>query len=210
MLWVTASFRQTSRPSPSLKAARYSILIFLRDANGTKPRFGKAVVAVDSVRNHRAQQKPFSGRLHRGRTVHRRPPRFSWMRRKALPGPMPTISVLLFSHVLTSGTILWDQYNRQRSTISLRFDFDRTTYELIPDQKWRTHGLSTRDAPRFYRASLSLHGDTRTLHSPRLRRLRTGEWPHLPPITSGHKYPTRRPIQGHERLQPAGAPMGRT
>jgi hypothetical protein len=57
---------------------------------------------------------------------------------KLLPWPMPdNIGYSYSSHVLSQWTILWDQHNRQRlHYFHCCFDIDRTTYELIPDQKW--------------------------------------------------------------------------
>jgi len=57
---------------------------------------------------------------------------------KLLPWPMPdNVGYSYSSHVLSQWTILWDQYNRQRlHYYHCCFDIDRTTYELIPDQKW--------------------------------------------------------------------------
>src|SRR5215813_8308938 len=57
---------------------------------------------------------------------------------KLLPWPMPdNVGYSYASHVLTQWTILWDLHNRQRIYyFHCCFDFDRTTYELIPDQKW--------------------------------------------------------------------------
>ena len=57
---------------------------------------------------------------------------------KLLPWPMPdNIGYSYSSHVLSQWTILWDQYNRQRlHYYHCCFDIDKTTYELIPDQKW--------------------------------------------------------------------------
>jgi hypothetical protein len=57
---------------------------------------------------------------------------------RLLPWPMPdNIGYSYSSHVLSQWTILWDQYNRQRlHYFHCCFDIDRTTYELIPDQKW--------------------------------------------------------------------------
>jgi len=57
---------------------------------------------------------------------------------KLLPWPMPdNIGYSYSSHVLSQWTVLWDQYNRQRLYYyHCCFDIDRTTYELIPDQKW--------------------------------------------------------------------------
>jgi hypothetical protein len=57
---------------------------------------------------------------------------------KLLPWPMPdNIGYSYSSHVLTQWTILWDQYNRQRlHYYYCCFDFDRTTFEMAPDQHW--------------------------------------------------------------------------
>src|ERR1700684_198485 len=57
---------------------------------------------------------------------------------KLLPWPMPdNIGYSYSSHILSQWTILWDQYNRQRLPyFHCCFDIDRTTYELLPDQKW--------------------------------------------------------------------------
>src|SRR5580704_9944133 len=55
---------------------------------------------------------------------------------KLLPWPMPdNIGYSYSSHVLTQWTILWDQYNRQRLPyFYCCFDFDRTSFELVPDE----------------------------------------------------------------------------
>lgn len=57
---------------------------------------------------------------------------------KLLPWPMPGNTGYSYSsHVLTQWTILWDQYNRQRlHYYYCCFDFDRTTFEMFPDQHW--------------------------------------------------------------------------
>ena len=57
---------------------------------------------------------------------------------KLLPWPMPTDTGYSYSsHFLTQWTILWDQYNRQRlHYFYCCFDFDRTTFELMPDPHW--------------------------------------------------------------------------
>jgi len=59
-------------------------------------------------------------------------------RGKLLPWPMPhDIGYSYSSHFLTQWTILWDQRNRQRlHYFYCCFDFDRTTFELVPDQHW--------------------------------------------------------------------------
>src|ERR1700693_2169251 len=57
---------------------------------------------------------------------------------KLLPWALPdNIGYSYSSHFLSQWTILWDQYNRQRLYYyHCCFDFDRTTYELIPDKTW--------------------------------------------------------------------------
>jgi len=58
--------------------------------------------------------------------------------RKLLPWPMPDNTGYSYSgYVLSQWTILWDQYNRQRLPYYYCcFDFDRTTFELMPDKHW--------------------------------------------------------------------------
>jgi hypothetical protein len=57
---------------------------------------------------------------------------------KLLPWPMPeNVGYSYSSYFLTQWTIVWDQYNRDRLMyFYCCFDFDRTTYELIPDRHW--------------------------------------------------------------------------
>jgi hypothetical protein len=57
---------------------------------------------------------------------------------KLLPWPMPDNTGYSYSgYFLSQWTILWDQYNRQRQPwFYCCFDFDRTTFELVPDPKW--------------------------------------------------------------------------
>jgi hypothetical protein len=57
---------------------------------------------------------------------------------KLLPWPMPDNTGYSYSgYFLSQWTIIWDQYNRQRLPYYYCcFDFDRTTYELFPDQHW--------------------------------------------------------------------------
>ena len=57
---------------------------------------------------------------------------------KLLPWPMPDNTGYSYSaYFLSQWTILWDQYNRQRLPyFYCCFDFDRTTYEMFPDEKW--------------------------------------------------------------------------
>ncbi len=56
-------------------------------------------------------------------------------RQKLLPWPMPENTGYSYSsYFLSQWTIIWDQYNRQRLPyFYCCFDFDRKTYELIPD-----------------------------------------------------------------------------
>jgi hypothetical protein len=57
---------------------------------------------------------------------------------KLLPWPMPDNAGYSYSgYFLSQWTILWDQYNRQRLYLFYCcFDFDRKTFELIPDRNW--------------------------------------------------------------------------
>ena len=57
---------------------------------------------------------------------------------KLLPFPFPNDTGYSYSsHFLAQWNILWDQYNRQRlHYFYCCFDFDRTTFELVPDQHW--------------------------------------------------------------------------
>lgn len=57
---------------------------------------------------------------------------------KLLPWPMPQDTGYSYaSHFTSQWTILWDQYNRQRLPyFYCCFDFDRTTFEMIPDRYW--------------------------------------------------------------------------
>jgi hypothetical protein len=57
---------------------------------------------------------------------------------KLLPWPIPDDTGYSYSsYFLSQWTIVWDQYNRDRLLyFYCCFDFDRTTYELIPDRHW--------------------------------------------------------------------------
>jgi hypothetical protein len=57
---------------------------------------------------------------------------------KLLPWPMPDNTGFSYSsYFLSQWTIVWDQYNRQRLPYYYCcFDFDRTTFEMMPDQHW--------------------------------------------------------------------------
>lgn len=58
--------------------------------------------------------------------------------KKLLPWPMPGDTGYSYSaYFLSQWTILWDQFNRQRLPYYYCcFDFDRTTFELIPEKHW--------------------------------------------------------------------------
>jgi hypothetical protein len=60
------------------------------------------------------------------------------LQKKLLPWPMPDNTGYSYSgYFLSQWTILWDQYNRQRLPyFYCYFDFDRTTFELYPDEHW--------------------------------------------------------------------------
>src|SRR6267378_4496078 len=85
---------------------------------------------------------------------------------KLLPWPMPKDTGYSYSsHVLSQWTILWDQYNRQRlHYFHCCFDFDRTSYELIPDQKWaNSTGYLRAMLQGFIERLYPYTGDTRML-----------------------------------------------
>jgi hypothetical protein len=85
---------------------------------------------------------------------------------KLLPWPMPDNTGYSYSsHVLTQWTILWDQYNRQRLPyFYCCFDFDRTTFELIPDPHWvNSTGYLRGMMEGFIERLYPYTGDSRTL-----------------------------------------------
>jgi hypothetical protein len=85
---------------------------------------------------------------------------------KLLPWPMSdNIGYSYSSHFLSQWTILWDQYNRQRLYyFYCCFDFDRTTYELIPDQTWaNSTGYLRAMLQGFVERLYPYTGDARTL-----------------------------------------------
>src|SRR5580693_9201427 len=85
---------------------------------------------------------------------------------RLLPWPMPdNIGYSYSSHFLSQWTILWDQYNRQRLYyLHCCFDFDRTTYELIPDQTWaNSTGYLRAMLQGFIERLYPYTGDVRTL-----------------------------------------------
>ena len=132
---------------------------------------------------------------------------------KLLPWPMPdNIGYSYSSHVLSQWTILWDQYNRQRlHYFHCCFDFDRTTYELIPDQKWaNSTGYLRAMMQGFIERLYPVHRRCADAYFPRrFRRLRTGEWPNAARTMRGRKCRIRRPIPARVTTA-AGVRTGRT
>jgi hypothetical protein len=87
-------------------------------------------------------------------------------RHKLLPWPMPNnIGLSYSSYFLSQWTILWDQYNRQRLPYSYCcFDFDRITFELVPDEKWvNSTGYLRAMMQGFMERLYPYTGDSRTL-----------------------------------------------
>src|SRR5262245_5423261 len=85
---------------------------------------------------------------------------------KLLPWPMPNnIAYSYSAYFLSQWTILWDQYNRQRLPyFYCCFDFDRTTFELAPDEKWvNSTGYLRAMMQGFMERLYPYTGDPRTL-----------------------------------------------
>jgi hypothetical protein len=85
---------------------------------------------------------------------------------KLLPWPMPENTGYSYSsHFLSQWAILWDQYNRQRlHYFYCCFDFDRTTFELVPDTHWvNSTGYLRAMMEGFVERLYPYTGDARTL-----------------------------------------------
>jgi hypothetical protein len=85
---------------------------------------------------------------------------------KLLPWPMPDNTGYSYSsHFLSQWSILFDQYNRQKLYYyHCCFDFDRTTYELKPDQNWaNSTGYLRAMLQGFVERLYPYTGDPRTL-----------------------------------------------
>jgi hypothetical protein len=85
---------------------------------------------------------------------------------KLLPWPMAENTGYSYSdYFLTQWTILWDQYNRQRLPYYYCcFDFDRTTFELMPDKHWaNSTGYLRAMMTGFIERLYPYTGDPRTL-----------------------------------------------
>ena len=85
---------------------------------------------------------------------------------KLLPWPMADSTGYSYSAYFESQwTILWDQYNRQRLPYYYCcFDFDRTTYEMMPDPHWaNSTGYLRAMMEGFLEHLYAYSGDPRTL-----------------------------------------------
>jgi hypothetical protein len=85
---------------------------------------------------------------------------------KLLPWPMPENTGYSYSgYFLSQWTILWDQYNRQRLPyFYCCFDFDRTTFEMMPDLHWaNSTGYLRAMMTGFVERLYPYTGDARTL-----------------------------------------------
>jgi len=85
---------------------------------------------------------------------------------KLLPWPMPNdVGYSYSAYFLSQWTILWDQYNRQRLPYYYCcFDFDRTTFELMPDLHWaNSTGYLRAMMTGFIERLYPYTGDPRTL-----------------------------------------------
>ncbi len=85
---------------------------------------------------------------------------------KLLPWPIADDTGYSYSsHFLTQWTILWDQYNRQRLPYYYCcFDFDRATYEMVPDRHWaNSTGYLRAMLQGFMERLYPYTGDARTL-----------------------------------------------
>ena len=85
---------------------------------------------------------------------------------KLLPWPMPRDPGFSYSgYFLSQWTIMWDQYQRQRLPyFYCCFDFDRTTFEMVPDEHWaNSTGYLRAMMEGFVERLYPYTGDPRTL-----------------------------------------------
>ena len=85
---------------------------------------------------------------------------------KLLPWPMPEDAGYSYSsYFLTQWTIVWDQFNRQRLPYFFCcFDFDRTTFEMIPEWHWvNSTGYLRAMMQGFIERLFPYTGDPRTI-----------------------------------------------
>jgi hypothetical protein len=86
--------------------------------------------------------------------------------KKLLPFPSPDDTGYSYSaYFLSQWTITWDQYNRQRLPYYYCcFDFDRTTYEMKPDEHWaNSTGYLRAMMQGFIERLYAYTGDPRTV-----------------------------------------------
>jgi hypothetical protein len=85
---------------------------------------------------------------------------------KLLPWPMPKDTGYSYSsHFLSQWNILWDQFNRQRlHYYYCCFEFDRTTFEMMPDRNWaNSTGYLRAMMQGFIERLYPYTGDNRTM-----------------------------------------------
>jgi hypothetical protein len=85
---------------------------------------------------------------------------------KLLPWPIPDDTGYSYSsYFISQWTIVWDQYNRQRLPYYFCcFDFDRTTFELMPEWHWvNSTGYLRAMMQGFVERLYPYTGDTRTI-----------------------------------------------
>jgi hypothetical protein len=85
---------------------------------------------------------------------------------KLLPWPMPdNVGYSYSSYFLSQWTVMWDQYNRQRLPYYYCcFDFDRTTFEMFPDEHWaNSTGYLRAMMQGFVERLYPYTGDSRTV-----------------------------------------------
>jgi len=85
---------------------------------------------------------------------------------KLLPWPIPDdIGYSYSAYFLSQWAVIWDQYNRQRLPyFYCCFDFDRTTFELKPDEHWANSTAYLRAMTQGFMERLYPYtGDPRTL-----------------------------------------------
>jgi hypothetical protein len=127
---------------------------------------GYALVCVVGLVAAFAQQKPFQplsdldASSISGRAVHLD------AQGKLMPWPMANDTGYSYSgYFLSQWTILWDQYNRQRLPyFYCCADFDRTTFELMPELHWaNSTGYLRAMTEGFLEHLYAYDGDPRTL-----------------------------------------------
>src|SRR5271168_4585860 len=123
---------------------------------------------------------------------------------KLLPWPMPQDTGYSYSgYFLSQWTIVWDQYNRQRLPYFFCcFDFDRTTFEMMPEWHWaNSTGYLRAMMQGFMERLYPYTGDPHTLEF--LKNFVDYEWEKALPrrATRGLKCRTLQRIRGAAATQ---------